>query len=190
MEKFKKHGWPEFFVAHNAEYDRSILLNEMKRNKEALLQVLSYEDLNKLFTALFLCSIQDIEYKIRAKCRVLSHLALEHKVKMDGRNLHCAIDDVFLLMDMLLAAQIDWDLVCEAAKIPWVIVRAMIPKPFGAKGDGGAGKDKAKACGYRYGELGEFKLKETWLKKIKIKDIEAEQEALGYKVSVVYQFPA
>ncbi len=177
--------WPSYFIAHNADFDEQVFRAEMRRNEAALKEVITDEILQKLWSIKWLCSLQDIQWPERKRCRQLSHLALDYGVKMDGRNLHQAISDVLLLIDLLTAVKVDWNELIKYSEIPTVIVRAVIPPPFGKGNDGGVGKNKCKELKFRYEEIDDVKLKQTWLKKLKMDKIQAEQELLGYPLHIV-----
>ncbi len=173
LEKFS-HG-ADYFLAHNKNFDQGLLFAELNRRSLALPKVP------------WLCTIEDVEHPEKFRCRKLSHLALDYGAAVNPRLLHRALDDVKLMIEMCQVAQFDFNKIGERAKIPWVIVRAKVPSPFGAKNDGGVGKDKAKACGYSwekvYGMTQVFD--KSWVKRIKEADIAKEQERLGYAIAVV-----
>lgn len=173
----------DYFLAHNAHgYDKPLFYAEIERHSAEL----GPDKIAALKAVPWLCSISDIEYRgVRTKCRVLSHLALENGVIVDPSTLHRASDDVSLMIRMLEAAHIDMSEVVAISKIPAAIYRAKVPKPWD---DNGAGKDKAKACGFGWtrapGTDGPT-FENSWVKKIKEDKINEEKEKLGYEITKV-----
>jgi hypothetical protein len=83
------------------------------------------------------------------RCKQLSHRCLDLGLSMDNRNVHRALADVDMVCDVLDL----WDMeeVIAYWKIPDIYIRAMIPPPWvGRGGDGGVGRDLAKAAGFGY----------------------------------------
>jgi DNA polymerase III epsilon subunit-like protein len=185
VSMFDDMGWPDFMMAHNSDYDEEVFREEMKRHKTELLGAFDDGILQQLWGIQWACSIKDIPWAEKYRCKQLSHLALDHKVPMDGRDLHKAIADVWLLVDLLQAVQVDWTAIVEQLKVPWVIVRAIIPPPFGKGNDGGKGKDRCKELKMRYAELDNVKLPNAWLKKLKADQVDAFSAELGYPVRIV-----
>lgn len=182
---FQTNGWPDAFLAHNANFDRGMLKAEIQRLRDKIPPTI----FEKLLDIPWICSIKDIDHKtIRAKCRVLSHLALEYGIVVDPAKLHRAVDDVHLMLSVVKCANVDFAKLLGRATEPDIIVRAMVPSPFGAKGDGGKGKDKAKECGFGWqkapGTDGpEFT--NSWVKQIKQSEMAQEKEKLGYELTIV-----
>jgi DNA polymerase III epsilon subunit-like protein len=180
-----KYGVPQAFVAHNATFDRSFFLAELSvakgvpdHIKEALQSVP------------WICSYRDVDHdqNVRGKCRVLSHLALEYGIAVDPATLHRASDDVELMVKILKAANVDFPTLLARNALPNVIIRAVVPSPFGAGNDGGKGKEKAKACGFGWQEakgVDGFFLKNSWVKVVKEADIPSEKAKLGYEIAIV-----
>ena len=185
LAMFHYAGWPDYMIAHNAEFDEEVFRSEMGRHREQLKAELDDETLQRLWALRWICSIRDIQYNPRFTCKKLAHLALDHGIKMDGRTLHKAIDDVLLLVDLLDAANVKWNHVIEQFNIPFVIVKAIIPSPFGKGNDGGKGKDACKAAKFKWQDIGDFNLPNSWLKKLKQDQVEVEASALGYPLHIV-----
>jgi DNA polymerase III epsilon subunit-like protein len=179
---FEEHGWPEYFLAHNASFDRSFFQSEMKRCKPTLLQAYTQEQMEHLFGLKWLCSIQDIHHPDKFKCKKLSHLALDYGMPIDPSTLHRAFDDVTLLACMLEKMKVSWQSVVDRFHKPWLVVRAMIPQPWD---DDGVGKAMAASCGFRWQDLGDLNFPKMWVKKIKAEDIISEKEKLGYEITII-----
>lgn len=107
---------------------------------------------------------------------------------VDPRELHRASADVELMLRMLEASKISWQQIWNRAQVPWVIVKANVPPPFGKGSDNGKGKDKAKAQGFSWQKLPRTdgpEFKNSWIKKIKQDKVEDEGEALGYPLTIL-----
>lgn len=182
-------GWPDYFLAHNKNYDEQLFKWEMKRHKAELMASPAGPFMQQLFDIPWLCSIEDIEHNPRFTCKKLSHLALDYGVQVDPTKLHRAMGDVGLLREWLVHAQIDFLKVIERTKTPWVIIRAMVPSPFGKDGDGGKGKDEAKKAGYGWQKAPRTdgpEFKNCWVKRVKENEIDQEREKLsGYEIRIV-----
>lgn len=182
-EVIAMYGGAQLFMAHNAPFDRRFLLAEIARLDDIP------EAIQSLYRSIeWVCTWKDIEHPAKFKSKKLSHLALDYGVAVDPKTLHRADADCALMLDMVRAAGVQLQGVLERSRVPDVIVRAMVPSPFGAGNDGGAGKEKAKTVGYGWqkapGTDGPT-IKNAWLKKVKKDEIEKEKEKLGYQVVIV-----
>lgn len=177
-------GGISHFVAHNAEFDRRVLHAELTKASDKIPDEVraKYKDIP------WVCTLRDVKHPDKFKSKKLAHLALDYGVPVDPRELHRAVADVQLMLQMLKAAKADFAHIVGRAAVADVIIRAIIPSPFGAKGDGGKGKDAAKANGFGWqkapGTDGPT-IELSWLKKVKEDEIEKEEQALGYKVKIV-----
>lgn len=86
---------------------------------------------------------------------------------------------------MLEAAGVDVEKAAARSLVPSVIIRAVVPKPFGPQGDDGVGKDKAKACGFQWENAGGKKFPFCWVKQVKESEVAQEKEKLGYEIRIV-----
>jgi DNA polymerase III epsilon subunit-like protein len=188
VSMFDKNSWPDYFLAHNKAYDENLFKAEMKRHKAILLNHFAYSDLDGLFQIPWLCSIEDVQHPAKLRCKKLSHLALDYGLTVDPTSLHRAVDDVELLVRMCKHAQFDFEEIAARSKMPSVIIRACVPSPFGKSGDGGVGKDKARACGFSWQSVpGSTEVfKNCWVKKVKENEIDEEKKKLeSYEVAIV-----
>lgn len=164
---------PDFIVAHNKGYDKTLFDAECVRQALPILQ-------NP-----WICSYRDIKWPERQKCKKLSHLALDNGIMVDPATLHRASGDVKLLLQLLRQIKVDMMELAQRAMQPEITIKAIIPKPWD---DGGKGKDKAKACGFGWqvapGTDGpEFH--QSWVKRIKENELPEEKEKLGYVVKIL-----
>jgi DNA polymerase III epsilon subunit-like protein len=160
------HG-VDAFIAHNATFDRAFVEEELTRNEI------------ELFKKPWVCSIKDIKHTV-GQCRKLSHLALDYGVAVDPSTLHRASDDVELMIKMLKQSGCNFEQLVRRSQLKDVVIRAIVPAPFGMHSDGGIGKDKAKACGFNWDAA-----RKIWTKTIKEDELEQEEKELGYKVAIV-----
>lgn len=164
---------PDFIVAHNKGYDRTLFEAECVRQQLPKLEIP------------WICTFRDIKWPEKFKCKKLSHLALDHGIMVDPALLHRAEGDIILMMNLLTVAKVDMVALAQRAMIPEITIKAIIPKPWD---DGGKGKDKAKACGFGWqvapGTDGpEFH--QSWVKRIKENELPEEKEKLGYVVKIL-----
>lgn len=187
VSMFQTTQWPQVFVAHNKGFDEQIFKWEMKRHKEELLTHFGVGELDKIFDIPWLCTIEDIKHPDKFKCKKLSHLALDYGVIVNPNLLHRAVDDVELLVRMIYEGEISLDAMAEFAQTPWIVVRALVPSPYGKGNDGGAGKEAAKECGFGWKKPwgSQVEYGDVWVKRIKETDMQALQEKLGYELVIV-----
>lgn len=175
---------PDYMLAHNKSFDEQVFKSEMARHRDSF----ETEFYARIMEIKWICSLRDIKWDAKYKCKKLSHLALDVGVSVDPATLHRAGGDVRLLIRLLMFAEIDIKALVGLSQIPLVIVRAMVPSPFGARGDGGKGKDAAKAAGFGWqkapGTDGP-ELKNTWLKQVRENEIEQLRKELGYEIQIV-----
>jgi DNA polymerase-3 subunit epsilon len=153
------HVYPKFgnamqgvdcFVAHNAAFDRPMLINNLERRGL---------DTSPFKNVPWVCTYQDLQYPKKVTCRKLSHMAVDMGVHFDPKTLHRALDDVKLTMEMLKARGVPWDQDFEYAQTPNI---KWICKPEKPWVDGGKQVAHAKKLGFRFD--GEAKL---WYKIVK-----------------------
>lgn len=128
----------DMFVAYNAPYDRAVLAGLHQEYGMALVP------------QPWLCAMSDLPWpeKMMA-CKKLQHRAMDIGLPMDNREQHRALADVVTVCDIF--DLYDMPAVIAYAAQPDIFLKAMIPPPWEGKGgDGGVGRDKAKALGFAY----------------------------------------
>lgn len=166
IDMIEKSDYP---MAHNAEFDRTIIrANCLKRGFD-------------IPSKPWICTYVDIPYHEKYKCKKLAHLALDHGVKMDGRYLHRAMADVDLMME-LVRNNYPIEGILLYKNTPDMIIQAAVPKPWD---DGGAGKDAAKALGYRWQDIGGKVFPQMWVKKIKAPELDKEVSKASFKIKIL-----
>lgn len=176
-------------IAHNKKYDKTLFESELIRHKHQFSEP-QIEALRKILKMPWVCSIEDIEHekRIRTKCRVLSHLCLEYGIHVNPSELHRAMGDVGLLIKLLQKIPETTEELVARSQIPWVIIQAIVPSPFGKGNDGGVGKDKAKACGFGWQKAPRTDGPEypmAWVKRVRKTDVAKEREELGYEIKEI-----
>jgi DNA polymerase III epsilon subunit-like protein len=158
-------------VAHNGNnYDKPLLLEELVRHGV---------DGKLLRETHWLDTKVDIPWPTPPDSNKLKHLALEQG--FINPFAHRAIFDVLTMLRVLQTQKID-DVIAYS-KIPNIVIRAVVPKPWT---DGGKGKDSAKAAGYRWQEVDYKIYEQCWVKKIKHDQLDAEKAKLpGYQIVVL-----
>lgn len=166
-------------IAHNAPFDRGILEAEIQRHHVGYV--------TNLPALPWICSMSDLKSNRAKKCKKLSHLALDYGVVVDPSILHRAVADVQLMGKMLRGAGASYIDMLRSAMTPTVVVQAMVPSPFGPKGDGGRGKDLAKKHGYRWqspGEGIEREWEKSWVKALKEDEVDQEKQSVPFPINV------
>ena len=149
-------------LAHNKEYDEQLYKAECARHGIKPSETPWY------------CTLTEVPYPARFRCRQLSHLALDHGVVVDPSKLHRAIDDVRLMGQLLIRGGYTPEGIVAYAKAPWVYLQALIPAPWE---DGGVGKERAQKAGFSWEKCRgttEPVFPKKWVKRVK--DLNAEKE--------------
>lgn len=151
-----------YMIAHNAKFDKAFF--------EELLGRLPGEDA-PIWNKPWLCSMTDIAQLKDFKCWKLSHLALDHGVTVVPSQLHRAVGDVELIGDFCRAGGYKIKDIAAYATVPWIVVKAAIPKPWD---DHGVGKALARERGFRWEQVHGDKrtFSKRWVKRIKGTELE------------------
>lgn len=161
----------ELFMAHNMHYDYTVLM-------EWLDFVLPKYHLHSPITSAknWICSINDVPYPTKYRCKILSHLAFDHGVVVqENETLHSAVGDIKLLARLLEKGGYTLDKILTYRNEPWLYLRAIVSPPWE---DGGVSTEAAKAAGYNYQTCkgtNEPVFKKQWVKRIKQGQFEAEK---------------
>jgi DNA polymerase III epsilon subunit-like protein len=165
----------DFILAHNKKYDERLFKSFCKRHG------LTPPD------KVWICSYLDVPYPQKYTCKKLAHLALDHKIKMDHRDLHRATGDVELMLELI--ALYKFSVILKYFYTPWIFIRVWVPGPWqGKDGDGGVGVAIAKENGYSYQTARgteEPIFEKSWVKRIKVDQLQKEKDAVNYHVAEV-----
>ncbi len=157
----------DFILAHNKKYDETLFNTFCRR--------MGLTPPEKVW----ICSYQDIPYPAKYTCKKLSHLALDHKIKMDDRELHRVTGDVELLLEVVKLYK--FSVILKYASTPWVFIKVEVPKPWH---DNGVGKDLAKKLGFGWQQArgtDEPFFDQSWVKRVKVDQLETELQCMpGY----------
>jgi DNA polymerase III alpha subunit (gram-positive type) len=171
-EVYEEHLFPfleraDIILAHNKKFDKTVLYSSAARN-----QLVPPEKR-------WLCTWSEMPYPSTQTCKKLSHLGLDHGLKMDNRELHRAVNDVELMLEIVQKYSIQK--VIAYADEPNIIVRALIPAPWT---DGGKGKEEATRRGFSWESPRNTDLKfdKCWVKQIKVSALSNEIENASFKI--------
>lgn len=161
----------DFIMAHNKIFDETVYNSQVR-----LLGICPPE-------RPWICSYQEVPYPPKYRCKQLSHIALDHRVPMDHRDLHRAVNDVELMLDLVLGNYHLEDVLAYAME-PWVVLRADILPPWK---DGGKGKDQATQLGYAWetprGTTDKYE--KFWVKRVKQNKVEEEIRLAPFRAVVI-----
>lgn len=161
------------FLAHNKAYDETIFKKEFERNGESVL----YNAKEKILNIPWRCTLIEIDYPAKYRCKQLSHLLLDHGETVNPSKLHRALGDVKAMKRLMETGGYTIRQMEEYANTPWVYFYAVIPKPWE---DGGKGKDACKEAGYGWeqarGDWDGPSFPKKWVKRMKQPKFEIYKE--------------
>jgi DNA polymerase III epsilon subunit-like protein len=136
----------------------------------------------------WLCTVSEVPYAKKYKCKKLSHLAFDHGMLVDQSQLHRALYDVRLLAYLVTLHYNIHELLAYRDE-PWVYLQIQIPPPWiGRGGDGGIGKAHAVKLGYSWEKARGTEtpvFSKCWVKRVKAKAVETEKALAQYPVVVL-----
>lgn len=130
----------------------------------------------------WLCTIQDIPWPKKFKCKKQSHLAYDHGILVHPDTLHRALDDVKLLFSLVTQCHIPFEAILEYWRTPWAILRANVQGPWQ---DGGVGTGQAKKLGYSWEKIfgTDLVFPKMWVKRVRETEIEKEKQQAPFKIT-------
>lgn len=153
-------------VAHNANnFDRIVFETEFKRHGLALPD------------RIWIDSRTDIKYSERQRCKVLSHLVLDHGFVVDPATLHRADADVELLAQLL--SKYDFRDIFKRAVGKKVVIAARVQYED---------RQLAKDAGFRWQQLSESDKRnfpKRWVKEILEEEFEVERVKYSFQVELL-----
>ncbi len=168
----------KYVVAYNREYDETLFKAEALRTPLGMTKAG-----NLLLQLPWICAMRDVEKNYKKKCWTQSHLALDYGIAVDPKELHRAINDVYLMRKILAHVGLSADDIYSFQREPTLVLQALIPSPWT---DQGKGRDEAKKLGYSWekakGVEGTFP--KAWVKAIKERNLEEEIKSAPFKVQV------
>lgn len=152
----------DFLVAHNARgYDSIILAEEAKRQGITLPE------------KPWIDTRYDIPYPGRTKCRVLSHLALEHDITFNRKDLHQAKGDVWLMLEIL--KKYDIDSIISQALEKKIVIQAKVSYDD---------RELAKARGFGWEKVNDKTYPKSWVKLIRESQLEHERKEAKFPILI------
>ena len=151
-------------LAHNAQFDKTLYESELGR--------MSLEPRLKAWV----CTLTEVPYPEKYSCKRLSHLALDHGVRVDPSKLHRAIGDVHILLELLRHGGYTLDMIMDYRAIPWVYVRANVEYND---------RELAKARKYMWEKVDSMIFPKFWVKKVKENLVQKEQAEAPFRVTVI-----
>lgn len=150
-------GMADYFVAHNAPFDRGFYTEECLRHKFVIPSIP------------WIDTCTDLPVPPEKKARKLLHMAAEHGILNPFS--HRAVTDVLTML--MIASKYDPRVVEECSRVENITVRAMVQFET---------KDKASSQGYRWDKS--QGVKGVWLKNIKANMLEEERKQCDFPVEV------
>lgn len=161
----------QYVIAYNAEFDMTVFNSECQR-----------QGLGDIAMT-WLCAMKDVKSNYNYKCWRLSHLALDYGVPIDPDDLHRAMADVFLTIDLLKAAKATASDMYAFNRTPWHILEAVTIPPWK---DGGKSTTLAKEKGYAWeaprGHFNGAKYPKKWVKAVREEELEHELNETLFQV--------
>lgn len=168
-------------VAYNCPFDKGLFDAEVGRQAASMLP-----GINQLIQMPWLCAMRDVEANLKCKSWKLMHVALDHGVTVNPKELHRAINDVELMRKMLVELGETFGSMLAYHNEPTVYVIAQVRPPWE---DGGESSGIAKSLGFSWqvakGDDTGRVIKNRWVKKIKQKDWVKLQETAPIKVALL-----
>jgi hypothetical protein len=159
----------DVIIAHNIKFDKTVL--------ESVCARIGLIPPKKRW----LCTLTEVPYPDKYRCKQLSHLAYDHGLPMDTRVLHRAVHDVRLMLDLILTKYC-FSKILAYADEPWLYLKADIPAPWT---DGGKGKEAATKIGYSWEKARgteEPVFPKTWVKRVKLSQADKEIALAAFPV--------
>lgn len=168
-------------LAYNMQFDQGFLKAEVGRVAGTMLK-----GINNLMQLPFLCAMRDVEANLKCKSWKLMHVALDHGVTVNPKELHRALNDVELMRQMLVEVGETFDSMLAYNQEPELYVIAQVRPPWE---DGGESSGMAKALGFSWqvakGDESGRVIKNRWVRKIKQRHWVALQESAPIKIALL-----
>lgn len=131
----------------------------------------------------WLCPMSELPWPRRINCLKLGHLAFEMKIPMDHRELHRATGDVNLMFELVMT-HFSLDEIQAYTSQPWIYVKADVGKPWIDP----VGNAACKKRGFTFEKAkgtDEPVYSKTWVKRIKLAQLEQEKALASFPVVVL-----
>ena len=168
-------------IAYNVQFDRGLFFHEINRQAATMLP-----SINQVVQVPWLCAMRDVEANSKCKSMKLMHVALDHGVSVNPKELHRAIADVELMRKMLVEVKETFYSMLALNEEPSVYVMANVRPPWE---DGGESSNIAKSLGFSWqvarGDDTGRVIKNRWVRKVKHKDWVKLQETSPLKLALI-----
>lgn len=168
LELFYSIGDADYIFAHNKEFDKTLLYKECAR------WGLTPPERP------WICTMTEVPYPDRLRCRKLSHLAIDHGIAVDPAKLHRAVGDVELMLRIVDCYPFP-DLLRFASESTLILEAKVVP-PWT---DSGKSTQKAKERGFRWQETGGKVYAKRWVKSIKKSRLENEIQGAEFEIVIL-----
>jgi len=156
-------------VAHNGrDFDLPFLMHHIGG--------LSTDHWDHIKACPLLDTMRDIEYPKSCKSRSLAYLCADHGFLIG--NAHSALYDT--LATLRLAECYDVEAALANAREPSSVYKANTKNPWD---DNNVSKDRAKACGFSWENLGDRKFPKAWVRRLRDNQVEGVVAELGFGVT-------
>ena len=162
-----------YIIAYNAQFDKEFISREMQ-----VVGKTKYQDYK------WLCAMADVRANMKCSSWKLMHVALDHGVTVNPKELHRAINDVELMRQMLVAADARPTEMYAYQQSPNVYVQAHVKKPWD---DDGLSTQQAKKLGFSWEKArGDSRIfQKTWVKRIKECDLLEQQATFPFITTIL-----
>lgn len=153
-----------WFMAHNKAYDLTILSHLLIKNFERG-EIMNH----RIFqTENWICSLDEMPYDEKYRCKILSHLALDHGAEVNQKEAHSALYDVRLIQKILSAGAYSLQDILSYRSMPWIYLQALVEYEQ---------RQQAKDAGYSWEQVrgDDKKFPKKWIKRIKENKFDAEK---------------
>ena len=153
----------DFIVAHNARgFDRPMVEAELKWN-------------GLLFPQLkWIDTLTDLGIPPKYKCKKLSHLCLDHGMKVDPDRLHRTEGDIYYMIG--LCNRYDMEKAAALSQEPLYVIRAIVSFD---------NNKKAKDRGYRWQTIGNRTYNKSWVKQVRKSELQSEIDLADFQVKIL-----
>lgn len=160
----------DYVLAHNAKFDRGVYEATCTRLGLPVAQPKKG----------WICTIEDIPWAKKYRCKQLAHLAFDHGVQFNKDDLHRALDDVKLLSKLVLHfSHMNFDEILAYWGMPWVFLFLNgVKAPWQ---DGGVSNAFAKKLQFGWQKAPRTdapEFEKRWVKRVKENKVDEEKAKL------------
>lgn len=158
----------DYVLAHNAKFDRGVF--------ETTCSNLGWGEHPALN---WICTLEDIPWAKKYRCKQLAHLAFDHGIQFDRESLHRALDDVKLLFQLVTHCHMSFEQILEYRDMPWVFLFLNgVKAPWQDGGVSNAFAKKLKFGWQKAPGTDKPEFEKRWVKRVKENQVDAEKAKL------------